>query len=210
MERGRFVIVISIVLLATSPKTDAQFVFTNFSNTTGWSDGTAWMLGLLQSALSFIGWDAVAHMTEEMPRPSKDAPQAMVAAVLVGGTTLSHLHPKLNVPVRAIVVQAVFNLLFGLLYLGPEVAFNAYIASCTLFLNLSYAAPVLILLIRGRQMVLSQPPEFSLGRVKGYIANYTAVIFVAVTSVFFCFPPAIPINVSTMSKSIWPTSKVGS
>ncbi|RKK21206.1 hypothetical protein BFJ66_g12495 [Fusarium oxysporum f. sp. cepae] len=274
------VIVISIVLLATSPKTDAQFVFTNFSNTTGWSDGTAWMLGLLQSALSFIGWDAVAHMTEEMPRPSKDAPQAMVAAVLVGGTTgiffiivmlfcfvdldlllasptqspltemilqatnsraaatvltvavalcfvngangcvtsgsrliwamardggtpfsryLSHLHPKLNVPVRAIVVQAVFNLLFGLLYLGPEVAFNAYIASCTLFLNLSYAAPVLILLIRGRQMVLSQPPEFSLGRVKGYIANYTAVIFVAVTSVFFCFPPAIPINVSTMN-----------
>jgi hypothetical protein len=32
-------------------------------------------------------------------------------------------------------------------------------------------------------MVLSQPPEFSLGSVKGYIANYTAVIFVAVTSV---------------------------
>ncbi|KAF9768445.1 hypothetical protein IL306_014265 [Fusarium sp. DS 682] len=243
------VIVISVVLLATSPKTDAEFVFTNFSNTTGWSDGTAWMLGLLQSALSFIGWDAVAHMTEEMPRPSKDAPQAMVAAVLVGGVTgivfiivmlfcfvdlelllssptqspltemilqatksraaatvltvavafLSHLHPKLNVPVRAIVVQAVFNLLFGLLYLGPEVAFNAYIASCTLFLNLSYAAPVLILLVRGRQFVLSQPPEFSLGRVNGYIANYTAVIFVAVTSVFFCFPPAIPINVSTMN-----------
>lgn len=49
------VVVISIVLLATSPKTDAEFVFTNFSNTTGWSDGTAWMLGLLQSALSFIG-----------------------------------------------------------------------------------------------------------------------------------------------------------
>jgi hypothetical protein len=49
------VVVISIVLLATSPKTDAAFVFTNFSNTTGWSDGTAWMLGLLQSALSFVG-----------------------------------------------------------------------------------------------------------------------------------------------------------
>ncbi|KAG5662434.1 hypothetical protein KAF25_004852 [Fusarium avenaceum] len=274
------VVVISIVLLATSPKTDAEFVFTNFSNTTGWSDGTAWMLGLLQSALSFIGWDAVAHMTEEMPRPSKDAPQAMVAAVLVGGVTgiifiivmlfcfvdldlllasptqspltemiyqatnskaaatvltvavafcfvngangcvtsgsrliwsmardggtpfskyLSHLHPKLNVPVRAIVVQAVFNLLFGLLYLGPEVAFNAYIASCTLFLNLSYAAPVLILLIRGRSLVLESPPVFSLGRIPGYITNYVAVIFVLVTSVFFCFPPAIPINLSTMN-----------
>ncbi|KAL6920836.1 hypothetical protein ACHAP8_004952 [Fusarium lateritium] len=274
------VVVISIVLLSTSPKTDAKFVFTNFSNTTGWSDGTAWMLGLLQSALSMIGFDAVAHMTEEMPRPSKDAPQAMVAAVLVGGVTgivfilvmlfcfvdldlllasptqspltemifqatgsqvaatvlsvavalcfvngangcvtsgsrllwsmardngtpfskyLSHLHPKLNVPVRAILVQAVFNLLFGLLYLGPEVAFNAYIASCTLFLNLSYAAPVLILLIRGRQLVLAEPPEFSLGHAFGYTVNYIAVIFVLVTSVFFCFPPAIPINLSTMN-----------
>jgi amino acid transporter len=40
-----------------------------------------------QSALAFIGYDAVAHMTEEMPRPSRDAPQAMIAAVLVGGAT---------------------------------------------------------------------------------------------------------------------------
>lgn len=274
------VVVISIVLLATSPKADAEFVFTNFSNTTGWSDGTAWMLGLLQSALSLIGFDAVAHMTEEMPHPARDAPVAMVSAVLVGGVTgiafilvmlfcfvdldlllasptqsplteliyqstgssaaaailsvavalcfvngangcvtsgsrllwamardngtpfsryLSHLHPKLNVPVRAILAQAVFNLLFGLIYLGPEVAFNAYIASCTLFLNLSYAAPIMILLIRGRDLVLDNPPEFCLGKVWGYVMNYTAVIFVIVTSVFFCFPPAIPINISTMN-----------
>jgi choline transport protein len=81
------VVVICIVLLALSPKTDASFVFANFSNTTGWSDGTAWMLGLLQSALAFIGYDAVAHMVEEMPRPTRDAPQAMLGAVLVGGST---------------------------------------------------------------------------------------------------------------------------
>ena len=79
--------VISIVILSTSPKTEAEFVFTDFANTTGWSDGMAWMLGLLQSALSLIGYDAVTHMTEEMPRPTKDAPQAMIAAVLVGGVT---------------------------------------------------------------------------------------------------------------------------
>ncbi|CAH0036714.1 unnamed protein product [Clonostachys rhizophaga] len=274
------VVVISIVLLATSPKTDATFVFTNFSNTTGWSDGTAWMLGLLQSALSFIGFDAVAHMTEEMPRPTKDAPQAMVASIMVGGVTgivfilvmlfcavdidgllasatqspltemiqqatgsyaastvltvavalcfvngangcvtsgsrliwamardngtpfsryLSHLHPKLNVPVRAILVQAVFNLLFGLIYLGPEVAFNAYISSCTLFLNLSYAAPVIILLIRGRKIIMDEPPEFSLGRIWGNTLNYTSAVYVVVTSVFFCFPPAIPVDAGSMN-----------
>jgi choline transport protein len=49
------VVVISIVLLSTSAKKDAAFVFTDFENETGWSDGMSWILGLLQSALSLIG-----------------------------------------------------------------------------------------------------------------------------------------------------------
>lgn len=79
--------VISITILATSSKNDASFVFTNFTNTTGWGNGMAWILGLLQSALSLIGYDAVAHMMEEMPRPTRDAPFAMVSAVVIGGVT---------------------------------------------------------------------------------------------------------------------------
>ena len=43
----------SAVILATAPKTDAEFVFTTFTNETGWPDGVAWMLGLLQSAVSY-------------------------------------------------------------------------------------------------------------------------------------------------------------
>ena len=70
-----------------SEKTDAEFVFTDFSNESGWSDGMAWILGLLQSALSLIGFDVVLHMAEEMPNPSRDAPQAMVWAIAVGGLT---------------------------------------------------------------------------------------------------------------------------
>lgn len=82
------VVVISIVLLATtSPKNDARFVFAEFENETGWSDGMAWILGLLQSALSLIGFDAALHMTEEMPRPAVDAPRAIIYAVIVGGVT---------------------------------------------------------------------------------------------------------------------------
>ena len=44
----------SAVILATAPKTDAEFVFTQFTNETGWPDGVAWMLGLLQSAVFFF------------------------------------------------------------------------------------------------------------------------------------------------------------
>ena len=47
----------------------------------------AWILGLLQSALSLIGYDAVTHMMEEMPRPRRDAPVAMMTAVGIGGIT---------------------------------------------------------------------------------------------------------------------------
>jgi amino acid transporter len=81
------VFVASVVLLSTSDKTDPKFVFATFQNETGWNDGIAWILGLLQSALSLIGYDAVLPMTEEMPTPSRDAPLAMVYAVGVGGTT---------------------------------------------------------------------------------------------------------------------------
>lgn len=70
-----------------SKKTDARYVFTEFSNETGWPNGMAWILGLLQSALSMIGFDACLHMTEEMPRPAEDAPRAMLYAVGVGGVT---------------------------------------------------------------------------------------------------------------------------
>lgn len=81
------VIVISAVILATSDKNSAKFVFTDFANEVGYSDGVAWILGLLQSALSLIGYDVVMHMTEEMPTPRKDAPQAILLSILVGGTT---------------------------------------------------------------------------------------------------------------------------
>ncbi|KEF58804.1 uncharacterized protein A1O9_03647 [Exophiala aquamarina CBS 119918] len=273
-------LVVSITLLATGEKTSAQFVFTDFSNSTGWNDGMAWMLGLLQSALSLIGFDAVAHLTEEMKTPQRDSPQAMVAAVAIGGTTgivfilvmlfslvdpdtilatktnspvveliyqatgsragtvvlscalavcfvngtngcvtsgsrllwamardngspfskfLSHITPGLNVPVRAILAAALFNMLFGLLYLGPTVAFNAYCASCTIFLNLSYAVPVAFLLVRGRKVVSSSRPVFYLGHRTGYIMNWVSVLFVFVTSIFFCFPGFLPVTTSNMN-----------
>lgn len=65
--------IISVVLLACTGSRNnfasADFVFTSFSNETGYSNGISWILGLLQSALSLIGYDVVLHMTEEMPTP---------------------------------------------------------------------------------------------------------------------------------------------
>ena len=38
-------------------------------------------------SLSLIGYDAITHMTEEMPRPTRDAPLAMLMCVAIGGVT---------------------------------------------------------------------------------------------------------------------------
>lgn len=111
------------------------------------------------------------------------------------------IHRKLDVPVASILLVFAFNLLFGLLYLGPSVAFNAFVASCTIFLNLSCAIPVFILLIRGRSVLIAhQTPDtpFKLGKW-GYVCNGVAVTFVGVTTVFFCFPGALPVGTDSMN-----------
>ncbi|KAJ4263450.1 hypothetical protein NW762_006269 [Fusarium torreyae] len=276
------VVIVGIVLLTMSKKSDASFVFTNFDNQTGWPDGMAWILGLLQSALSLIGFDVILHMAEEMPNPARDAPRAMILAIAVGGVTggafilimlfcfadptaiassatgmpivemihlatksraattiltlmlavcfinganasvtsasrlvfamardkgivfpkfFSHIQPGLDVPIRAILLCYFFNVAFGLLYLGPSVAFGAYVSSCTILLNVSYAFPVVTLLIRGRQVLeehQTADTPFKLGRW-GYVINYIASIFVVTTSIFFCFPTTIPVTGNTMN-----------
>lgn len=95
---------------------------------------------------------------------------------------MSRIDRRFNVPVNAILAVALFNVLFGLLYLGPAVAFNAYISSCTIFLNCSYAGPIIISLVRGRNTIMLERPDFPLGRVGGYVLNYVSVIYVIVTS----------------------------
>ncbi|GAA5848831.1 hypothetical protein JCM8547_006361 [Rhodosporidiobolus lusitaniae] len=71
-------------LLNTAMGFLASYVFAEFINETGWSsDGVAFFIGLVGSAFSTIGFDAVAHMSEEMAEPETQAPKAMIASVLM-------------------------------------------------------------------------------------------------------------------------------
>lgn len=78
-----------------------------------------------------------------------------------------------------------FNVLFGLLYLGPTVAFSAYVSSCTIFLNVSYVFPVVVLLIRGRGILeqwQTEQTSFALGK-SGWYLNWISSLFVIITAV---------------------------
>ncbi|KAJ6002988.1 hypothetical protein N7451_005535 [Penicillium sp. IBT 35674x] len=85
---GGFAIVSITVLACASPDYNtAYFVFCNFVNQTGWPDGVAWLLGLLQGGLGVTAFDAVVHMIEEVPNPSVEGPKIMVTCVGIGTVT---------------------------------------------------------------------------------------------------------------------------
>lgn len=84
---GSFVIV-TITLLATNDhKQPAAFVFQEFQNTSGWGTGMAAIIGILQACFGMCCYDAPSHMTEEMKSASKEAPKAIVLAVILGAVT---------------------------------------------------------------------------------------------------------------------------
>jgi len=45
----------------------------------------AWLLGILQAAFSFLGFDLVYHISEEMPSPRREGPKVVNMTILIGG-----------------------------------------------------------------------------------------------------------------------------
>ncbi|KAJ5624289.1 hypothetical protein N7510_000598 [Penicillium lagena] len=84
---GFAVICITVLSCAAPNFNSGDFVFRGFINQTGWPDGIAWLLGLLQGGLGVTGFDGVAHMIEEIPNPSVEGPKIMIACVGIGCVT---------------------------------------------------------------------------------------------------------------------------
>lgn len=86
-----FVTVIITLLVTKSRESpsfqNASFVFADFRNSTGLSPALGTLAGLLQSFYSMCCYDAPAHMTEELKNAARDAPKAIVTAVVLGAVT---------------------------------------------------------------------------------------------------------------------------
>ncbi|AAW43538.1 choline transporter, putative [Cryptococcus deneoformans JEC21] len=279
------VIIIIVCLSCASPNfQDGDFVFREFINTTGWPDGVAWILGLLQSSFGLTGYDAVSHMVEEMPLPHINAPKTMILAVCIGasssfvflicllfsisdvdsvnssaaGALLESMYQATNskagavclqifpiiamvftaqglmtassrmvyafardgglpfsrvfaimnsngVPIPAVLFTTVLVIIFGCIYLGSSAALNAILSSSVVFLNISYSIPIFLVLIRGRS-ILRPPslpePTFTLGPILGPICNVVGLCFTALTTVFFLFPPELPVTGTNMNYAV--------
>ncbi|PNS21597.1 Choline transport protein [Sphaceloma murrayae] len=275
--------IICIVTLATAAPNfnSADIVFRLFINETGWPDGVAWLLGLLQGGLALTAFDSVAHMIEEIPNAAKEGPKIMVYAVAFGlftgfiflvcmlfaagdldtvitspygpllqilsnatnsnagsicllifpmacllfATTsvqtaatrmtwafardralpcsriFAKVHPKLGMPLNALVLTTVIVTVFGLILIGSSSAFNAIISASVVALGVSYGMPIAINVAYGRK-ALPKTRLFVLPGPLGWFCNLLGLAYVIVTTVLFLFPPILPVTGSSMNYCI--------
>lgn len=269
IQFGTLFIVFSLaMLISVGTKMDlhfqsGSFVFGNWINETGWSDGVPWFTGLIQAAYGLTAFDSVIHMVEELPSPRTNAPRAMYLAVISGAVSgglfmvvclfciqdldtlltsdtpfiqlatstvgtnggaalivlfvfnglgqavsilttasrlswgfardgglpfsgyFSHVNTTWKVPLRMVWGNGLIVALIGILYLFSNTVLQAILSVSTIALTISYAMPILTLLIVGRDKL--PPGQFRLGRW-GYPVNWISVIYCSVTTVFFFFP----------------------
>lgn len=97
----------------------------------------------------------------------------------------SHVDATWKVPARALCLQGCLIALIGVLYLFANTVLQAILSVSTIALTISYAMPIIALLMMGRDKL--PPGDFRLGRF-GPLLNWISVIYCAITTVFFFFP----------------------
>lgn len=103
------------------------------------------------------------------------------------------VHKGLDIPVFVVVLSTLINCLLALIYLGSSAAFNSFTGVATICLSASYGRPILVSIIRGRNMVRNatlSPGSF------GYAINIVAVIRIVSATVLFRMPTALPVSSS--------------
>lgn len=82
-----FVIFIAILARSSSHQS-AEFVFTNFTNLSGWNSSViAALTGIIGINWGYSCLDACTHLAEEIPNPERNVPKALFATVIVGFLT---------------------------------------------------------------------------------------------------------------------------
>ncbi|KAI5841447.1 GABA permease [Morchella snyderi] len=129
---GAGVIIILVTLLSMAEtKRSGAYVFGHFdASQSGWPDGWAFFVGLLQAAYTLTGYGMVASMCEEVQQPHREVPKAMVLSVAAAGITgVIYLIPILFVLPDVAVLLGVKNgqpigLLFKLVTRSPGGGFG--------------------------------------------------------------------------------------
>ncbi|KAF9634214.1 putative amino acid protein [Lasiodiplodia theobromae] len=114
-----------------------------------------------------------------------------------GAALWSRVSTRFGVPIWALFLLTVVQMLLGLINLGSTSAFTAFVSVGVIALALSYAIPIAISLCHGRKEVARA--RFHCGRVVGTTVNVVALCWIAFELVLFSMPTALPVDEVTMN-----------
>ncbi|RAO74030.1 uncharacterized protein BHQ10_010042 [Talaromyces amestolkiae] len=105
------VIILVTLLTMADDRRSGEFVFGHYdASSSGWPNGWAFFVGLLQAAYTLTGYGMVAAMCEEVQNPHLEVPRAIVLSVVAAGVTgLIYLIPILFTLPPVDVLLAVAN-----------------------------------------------------------------------------------------------------
>ncbi|KIV86539.1 hypothetical protein PV11_02142 [Exophiala sideris] len=85
---GAVVIILIVTLSMADTKHSGAYVFGHYdASASGWPNGWAFFVGLLQAAYTLTGYGMVAAMCEEVQNPHLEVPRAIVLSVVGAGIT---------------------------------------------------------------------------------------------------------------------------
>jgi amino acid transporter len=107
-----------------------------------------------------------------------------------GSKWWSTVNPKLDVPLNAMMLSMVVQILLGLIYFGSSAAFNAFGGVGVICLTAAYATPILVSMLDRRKTVSTG--SFRLGSL-GWFCNIVSISWSLLAIPLFCMPSAVPV-----------------
>ncbi|KAK6538847.1 hypothetical protein TWF694_010410 [Orbilia ellipsospora] len=106
------------------------------------------------------------------------------------------VNTKLDVPLNAMMLCMVVEILLGLIYFGSTAAFNAFSGAGVIFLTVSYAVPIAVNLAGGRKHLAAGVYDFG---IFGVACNVIALAWSLLAIPLFCMPSFIPTTLEFMN-----------
>ena len=116
-----------------------------------------------------------------------------------GSKLWAKVDKRLGVPVNALILVTVIQMLLGLINIGSSSAFVAFISVGVQALALSYAIPISISLLTKRKEV--NQARWKMSSFVGPIVNTIALLWIAFELVLFSMPTALPVTPVSMNYS---------
>ncbi|KAI2629303.1 amino acid transporter [Hypomontagnella submonticulosa] len=102
-----------------------------------------------------------------------------------------------DVPLNAMMLSMAVQIVLGVIYFGSSAAFNAFSGVGVIALTASYATPIVVSMLSGRETV--RTASFNLGTL-GWFCNIVATCWSLLAIPLFCMPTVIPVvDPSTMN-----------